>query len=232
MSEQLKRQAAAAALEFVEDGMKLGIGTGSTALHFVELLGEKVAAGMKVIGVPTSERTAELCKKNGVPLTTLEETPELDLTVDGADEIDPQMRLIKGGGGALLREKIVASASANMIVIADKTKIVDTLGAFPLPIEVMPFGLGSTTIAVQKVCDQYGMQGSLSLRKAADGSNFVTDGKHYIIDATFGRISDVEGLDAALRAIPGVVETGLFIGIASKAVVAGADGVSIIEPAS
>ncbi len=212
--------------------MKLGIGTGSTALHFVELLGEKVAAGMKVIGVPTSERTAELCKKNGVPLTTLEETPELDLTVDGADEIDPQMRLIKGGGGALLREKIVASASANMIVIADKTKIVDTLGAFPLPIEVMPFGLGSTTIAVQKVCDQYGMQGSLSLRKAADGSNFVTDGKHYIIDATFGRISDVEGLDAALRAIPGVVETGLFIGIASKAVVAGADGVSIIEPAS
>nr|WP_321525886.1 ribose-5-phosphate isomerase RpiA [uncultured Cohaesibacter sp.] len=232
MSEQLKRQAAAAALEFVEDGMKLGIGTGSTALHFVELLGEKVAAGMKVIGVPTSERTAELCKKNGVPLTTLEETPELDLTVDGADEIDPQMRLIKGGGGALLREKIVASASANMIVIADKSKIVDTLGAFPLPIEVMPFGLGSTMIAVQKVCDHYGMQGALSLRKAADGSNFVTDGKHYIIDATFGRISDVEGLDAALRAIPGVVETGLFIGIASKAVVAGADGVSIIEPAS
>lgn len=232
MSEQLKRQAAAAALEFVEDGMKLGIGTGSTALHFVELLGEKVAAGMKVIGVPTSERTAELCKKNGVPLTTLEQTPELDLTVDGADEIDPQMRLIKGGGGALLREKIVASASANMIVIADKSKIVDTLGAFPLPIEVMPFGLGSTMIAVQKVCDHYGMQGSLSLRKAADGSNFVTDGKHYIIDATFGRISDVEGLDAALRAIPGVVETGLFIGIASKAVVAGADGVSIIEPAS
>nr|WP_320144834.1 ribose-5-phosphate isomerase RpiA [uncultured Cohaesibacter sp.] len=230
MSEQLKRQAAAAALEFVEDGMKLGIGTGSTALHFVELLGEKVAAGMTVIGVPTSERTAELCKKNGVPLTTLEETPQLDLTVDGADEIDPQMRLIKGGGGALLREKIVASASKNMIVIADKTKIVDALGAFPLPIEVMPFGLGSTMIALQDVCDHFGMQGSLTQRKAADGSNFVTDGQHFIMDATFGRISDVEGLDTALRAIPGVVETGLFVGIASKAVVAGDDGVSIIEP--
>ncbi|WP_316859658.1 ribose-5-phosphate isomerase RpiA [uncultured Cohaesibacter sp.] len=232
MSEELKRQAAAAALEYVEDGMKLGIGTGSTARHFIELLGEKVAGGMKVIGVPTSEQTAELCRKVGVPLTTLEETPELDLTVDGADEIDPQMRLIKGGGGALLREKIVASASSDMIVIADKSKLVQTLGAFPLPIEVMPFGLGSTMIALEKTCRAYGLSGTLSQRKNADGTNFLTDGQHYIIDATFGRISDVNGLDVALRAIPGVVETGLFIGIASKAVVAGSDGIEVHSPSA
>ena len=230
MSEDLKRQAAAAALEYVTDGMKLGIGTGSTAVHFVELLGEKVKAGLNVIGVPTSEKTAALCQKVGVPLTTLDALPELDLTVDGADEIDPQMRLIKGGGGALLREKIVASASKNMIVIADQSKLVDTLGAFPLPIEVMPFGLGSTMLKVENVCARFGLQGGLAMRKKADGGNFVTDGQHFIIDATFGRISDVDGLDMALRAIPGVVETGLFIGIATRAAVAGNDGVIMVEP--
>ncbi|SNY93042.1 ribose-5-phosphate isomerase [Cohaesibacter sp. ES.047] len=230
MSEELKRQAAATALEFVTDGMKLGIGTGSTAVHFIELLGEKVAAGLSVIGVPTSEATAELCTKVGVPLTTLDETPELDLTIDGADEIDPQLRLIKGGGGALLREKIVASASSSMIVIADGTKVVDALGKFPLPIEVMPFGLGATRVALENVCARFGLKGDLVQRKKPDGSNFVTDGQHFIIDATFGRISDVDGLDMALRAIPGVVETGLFVGIATKAVVAGANGITILDP--
>ena len=144
----LKRQAAARALEHVRDGMKLGLGTGSTAKHFVELLGEKVAAGMRVIGVPTSEATradAERCK---IPLTTLDEVDRLDLTVDGADEIDPAFNLIKGGGGALLREKIVAAASDRMIVIADDSKWVDVLGRFPLPVEVIPFGLAATQLAV------------------------------------------------------------------------------------
>ena len=230
MSEALKRQAAAAALDAVKDGMRLGIGTGSTAVHFIELLGEKVAAGLSVTGVPTSEATADLCRKVGVPLTTLEETPELDLTIDGADEIDPQMRLIKGGGGALLREKIVASSSRDMIVIAHQSKLVDHLGTFPLPIEVMPFGIGATTRAVTNVCARFGLQGTIAIRKREDGSNYLTDGQHFIIDATFGRISDVDGLDMALRAIPGVVETGLFIGIASKAVVAGEKGVKVVHP--
>jgi ribose 5-phosphate isomerase A len=141
---EMKIKAAAAALDYVEDGMRLGIGTGSTAEEFVRLLAEKVASGFRVEGVPTSERTARLCLELGVPLKSLEDLPELDLTIDGADEVDPQLRLIKGGGGALLREKIVACASARMIVIADETKVVETLGAFKLPIEVNSFGLGAT----------------------------------------------------------------------------------------
>src|SRR5256885_7669672 len=144
----LKRQAAARALEHVRDGMKLGLGTGSTARHFVELLGERVQAGLNVVGVPTSEATRSDAARFGIPLTTLDETPQLDLTVDGADEIGPDLSLIKGGGGALLREKIVASASARMIVIADETKWVPALGRFPLPIEVMPFGLAATQRAI------------------------------------------------------------------------------------
>jgi len=144
---QMKIAAAAEALTYVADGMRLGIGTGSTAEEFVRLLAEKVAGGLKVQGVPTSERTARLCLEMGVPLKSLDELPELDLTIDGADEVDPQLRLIKGGGGALLREKIVAGASRSMIVIADEFKIVDTLGKFPLPIEVNPFGLVSTHLS-------------------------------------------------------------------------------------
>lgn len=230
MSEELKAQSAAAALTFVEDGMKLGIGTGSTANHFIRQLGEKVQQGLSVIGVPTSERSAALCREVGVPLTTLDETPHLDLTVDGADELDAQLRLIKGGGGALLREKIVAAASDKMIVIADETKVVETLGAFPLPIEVMPFGLGATEKAVNNVCARFGLHGEVSVRKDENGEIFVTDGQHFILDAAFGRISDVDSLDMALRAIPGVVETGLFIGLAYKAVIAGQEGVKIMDP--
>ena len=230
MSEELKRQAAAAALDYVKNDMKLGIGTGSTAVHFIHQLGAKVAEGLSVIGVPTSEATAQLCREVGVPLTDLEATPVLDLTIDGADEIDPQLRLIKGGGGALLREKIVAKASKDMVVIAHKSKVVDQLGAYPLPIEVMPFGLAATTLAVKHVSARFGLEGEISLRKQADGSNFVTDGQHFILDATFGRICDVDGLDMALRAIPGVVETGLFISIASTAIVASEDGIEILKP--
>src|SRR5919201_664377 len=155
----LKRQAAARALEEVRDGMKLGLGTGSTARHFVDLLGERVRAGMKVIGVPTSEVTRAQAESCGITLTTLDEVDRLDLTVDGADEVDPALDLIKGGGGALLREKIVAAASDRMIVIADDTKWVDVLGRFPLPVEVVPFGLGATRRAMAAAFAQSGVSG-------------------------------------------------------------------------
>lgn len=226
---RLKIAAAAEALTHVKDGMRLGIGTGSTAEEFVRLLGEKTANGFKVIGVPTSERTAALCKELNIPLTTLEETPHLDLTIDGADEVDAALTLVKGGGGALLREKIVAAASDAMIVIADESKLVDTLGRFPLPIEVNSFGLGATTRAIEKAASELGLSGALVLRQK-DGKTFVTDGGHYIIDASFGRIRDSKALSDALFAIPGVVEHGLFIGLSETTIIAGADGIRTIKP--
>ncbi|WP_426236134.1 ribose-5-phosphate isomerase RpiA [Pararhizobium sp. DWP1-1-3] len=224
---QMKIKAAAAALDYVEDGMRLGIGTGSTAEEFVRLLAEKVAGGFRVEGVPTSERTARLCLELGVPLKSLEDLPELDLTIDGADEVDPMLRLIKGGGGALLREKIVACASARMIVIADETKVVDTLGAFKLPIEVNAFGLGATRIAVEKLAARIGLSGEIDVRASGDGP-FMTDGGHLILDASFGRIPDADALARELNAIPGVVEHGLFIGIASLAIIAGPAGARVM----
>ncbi|MGO4451002.1 ribose-5-phosphate isomerase RpiA [Phyllobacterium sp. TAF24] len=220
----LKIKAAAEALTYVKDGMRLGIGTGSTAEEFVRLLAEKVAAGLDIIGVPTSERTAALCLELGVKLTTLEETPVLDLTIDGADEIGPELALIKGGGGALLREKIVAAASAQMVVIADESKNVETLGKFPLPIEVNRFGLAATKIAIEKAASDLDLSGSLTLRMTG-GEAFVTDGGHLILDASFGRIPDTRALSNALHAIPGVVEHGLFLGLARVAILAGADGI-------
>ena len=228
MSRELKIRAAAAAFEFVKDGMKLGIGTGSTADEFIRILGDNVAKGLNVIGVPTSERSAALCRKVGVPLTTLDETPELDLTVDGADETDRDLTLIKGGGGALLREKIVAAASADMVVIADDSKLVETLGAFPLPIEVNPFGLGATRRAVEKCADALGLTGAIDLRQA-EGKPYLTDGGHFILDASFGRIPDAQGLSSALLEIPGVVQHGLFIGLASTVVLAGEGGITLLR---
>lgn len=225
----LKRQAAARALEEVRDGMKLGLGTGSTAKHFVELLGDKVKSGMKVIGVPTSESTRADAIRCGVPLTTLDEIDHLDLTVDGADEIDPALDLIKGGGGALLREKIVAAASDRMIVIADDSKWVDVLGRFPLPVEVVPFGLAATQAAMARAFSQSGMSGQMVIRKGKDGHVFVTDGGHWIVDAHLGRISDPPRLAGQLSAIPGVVEHGLFIGLGSSAILAGAQGIRVVE---
>ena len=225
----LKRQAAARALEEVRDGMRLGLGTGSTAKHFVDLLGEKVRAGLKVIGVPTSEATRKQAEACGIKLTTLDEIEQLDLTVDGADEVDPQLALIKGGGGALLREKIVASASARMVVIADESKCVDTLGRFPLPIEIVPFGVAATTHAIMQAFKTAGVDGPMALRKGADGLAFVTDGGHFILDARLGRIQDPARLASALAAIPGVVEHGLFIGLARIVVLAGAQGIRIVE---
>ncbi len=225
----LKREAAARALEQVRDGMTLGLGTGSTAKHFVELLGERVRAGLKVIGVPTSEATRADALRCGVPLTTLDEVDRLDLTVDGADEIDPALNLIKGGGGALLREKIVAAASDRMIVIADDSKWVATLGRFPLPVEVVPFGLAATQRAMAGAFAQSGVSGQMGLRKGRDGHVFVTDGGHWIVDAHLGRIADAPRLAGLLTAIPGVVEHGLFIGLASTAVLAGSQGIRVVE---
>ncbi|MHA6644605.1 ribose-5-phosphate isomerase RpiA [Mesorhizobium sp. A623] len=225
---QLKFEAARMALDHVSDGMRLGIGTGSTAEAFVRLLAEKVAAGLSIIGVPTSERTAALCRELGVPLSTLDETPALDLTIDGADEIDPELTLIKGGGGALLREKIVAAASARMIVIADRSKLVQTLGRYPLPIEVNRFGLRATELAIDAAAQELGLAGAVTLRMTGD-QPFVTDGGHFILDASFGRIPDTRALSNALHAIPGVVEHGLFIGLASFAVIAGDGGAEIFQ---
>jgi len=227
--EKLKREAAARAVDQVSAGMRLGLGTGSTAKHFVELLGERVRAGLRVVGVPTSEATRTLAEQVGVPLTTLEETPELDLTVDGADEIAPDLTVIKGGGGALLREKIVAAASAKMIVIADESKWVATLGRFALPIEVMPFGLGATRRAIEKAVAAAGCAGPLKVRQGKDGHAFVTDGGHWIVDAALERIPDPRALSLRLSQIPGVVEHGLFIDLVKIAILAGAGGVRVIE---
>jgi ribose 5-phosphate isomerase A len=227
--DELKRQAAARALEQVRDGMKLGLGTGSTAKHFVELLGERVRAGLNVIGVPTSEATRADAVRCGIPLTTLDEIDRLDLAVDGADEIDPALNMIKGGGGALLREKIVAAASDRMIVIADDTKWVDMLGRFPLPVEVVPFGLAATQRAMVKAFAESGVSGQMVVRKGKDGHVFVTDGGHWIIDAHLGRIADAPRLAGLLASIPGVVEHGLFIGLAGTAVLAGARGIRVFE---
>jgi ribose 5-phosphate isomerase A len=225
---QMKIEAARRALDFVEDGMRLGIGTGSTAEEFVRLLAVRVGEGLRVTGVPTSERTAELCRHLAVPLATLDDMPELDLTIDGADEVGPRLSLIKGGGGALLREKIVAAASGRMIVIADRSKLVDALGTFPLPIEVNRFGLEATRIAIGKSAQALGLTGDPRLRMTA-GEPFVTDGGHLILDASFGLIRDTEALSNALHAIPGVVEHGLFLGLASAAVIAGRDGIEVLH---
>jgi ribose 5-phosphate isomerase A len=229
-AELFKRAAAAKALDFVRPGMRLGLGTGSTAKHFVELLGERVRNGLDVIGVPTSEATHTDAVRVGIPLATLDDMPELDLTVDGADEIAPDLALIKGGGGALLREKIVAAASGRMLVIADESKCVPVLGRFPLPIEIAPFGAGATLRALKAAITGVQELGPLDLRRRRDGHAFVTDGGHWIVDAALGRIEDPALLARALAAVPGVMEHGLFVGLAALAIVGGPDGVRTIEP--
>jgi ribose 5-phosphate isomerase A len=224
-----KRAAAARAVEFIRPGMRVGLGTGSTAKHFVELLGERVRGGLDIIAVPTSEATHADAKRCGIPLTTLDETPALDVTVDGADEIGPDLVLIKGGGGALLREKIVAAASARMIVIADESKWVGALGRFSLPIEIAPFGAEATRRAVDKAIAGIQATVPLPLRQGKDGHAFVTDGGHWIIDAALGRIDDPRAMAHALAAIPGVMEHGLFIDLAHTAIIAGTDGIKVVE---
>lgn len=230
-AQQKKSIAAARALDLVEPGMALGLGSGSTAAAFVDQLGAKVAAGLKVIGVPTSQATQRQAEGLGIPLTTLDAHPYLDLTVDGADELDNELRLIKGGGGALLREKIVATASGRMVVIADDSKLVHQLGAFPLPIEVVEFGLASTRTMIEVMAHEADLDGTIKVRTAANGEPFRTDTGNLILDCSFGAIPEPDLFADLLSAVPGVVEHGLFLGIADMAIVAGDDGVAILEAA-
>jgi ribose 5-phosphate isomerase A len=232
-AERGKRAAAARALEFVSDGMKLGLGTGSTARWFVDLLAERVRAeGLRIIGVPTSSRTRAQAEALGIPLTTLDEAGWLDLTIDGADEFDADLNLIKGGGGALLQEKIVASACARMVVITDPSKEVAALGAFPLPVELVRFGSGTTRRLIGELLERHDVAGrDMTLRQGEDGP-YITDEGNYIVDLDLGRIGGPALLNAGLNAIPGVVETGLFTGIASVVVVGNPDGTArVIEQA-
>ncbi len=226
-TEAQKKAAAEAALAYIEDGMKVGLGTGSTANHFIDALGERVKQGLNVTCVPTSIASEERARRLGIPLATLDELPELDVTVDGADEILPEgLVLIKGGGGALTREKIVAASSARMVVIADASKemTAETFGRFPLPVEILPFGAGATLLKIERAIRDLGMSGELKIREK-DGKTFVTDNGGWIVDCHLGHITRPERLAEALIDIPGVVEQGLFVGIASVALVAGPDGV-------
>ncbi len=227
--ENSKLGAARAALDFVEDGMKLGLGTGSTAAIFVDLLGERVKDGLNVTCVPTSEATRIQAEKLGIPLTTLDEVQELDLTVDGADEISEDLALIKGGGGALLREKIVAHSSRKVVIIADESKLVDQLGAFPLPVEVVQFGYKATMIFLKEIATIAECEGSIELRLKEDGTPFVTDGGNYVLDFAFTRLDDPHLIEDVFINTPGVVTTGFFFDMADFAILGKEDGVDIIE---
>jgi ribose 5-phosphate isomerase A len=222
-----KQRAAAAALKLVTPGMRLGLGTGTTAAHFITLLGAKVAEGLNVTCVPTSERTRSQAAALSIPLDAFEDIGELDLTVDGADEFDPDLRLIKGGGGALWREKIVAAASKRMIVIADASKAVTTLGKFALPIEISAFGCAATQAAILHAAKASGCAGSVVLRKIASGAGFTTDNGNYLVDCAFGAIPAPNELAQRLSAIPGIVEHGLFIGLAKAVISAGPEEIKI-----
>jgi ribose 5-phosphate isomerase A len=228
-ADRLKLMAAERALGHVESGMKLGLGSGSTAAMFVELLSGELKAGLKIVCVPTSEVVRSQAMALGIPITTLDDEPHLDLTIDGADEIDDQLRLIKGGGGALLHEKIVATASDRMIVIADASKLVKTLGTFPLPVEVVRFGLAATREMIEALAAEAGCEGPITLRRTTNNHPFVTDSGNYILDCAFGAISEPEALDEALRLVPGVVENGLFLDVADLAIIAGEEGITTLQ---
>ncbi len=215
MANDLEKEAAArASLQYIKDGQVVGLGTGSTAAYFIKLLGEKVKNGLRVRGIPTSDRSEELARSLGIPLITLDDCQEIDVTVDGADEVDPELRLIKGGGGAALREKIVASATKKLVIVADASKQVAWLGKFPLPVEVIRFAQA----LVAKRIAALGAQ--VAVRKNADGSPYVTDENNHILDCRFGEIADPNRLAQQLSEMPGVVEHGLFIGMASVALFA------------
>jgi ribose 5-phosphate isomerase A len=220
-NDQEKEAAARASLRFVRDGDIVGLGTGSTAVYAVRFLGERVQAGLKIRGIPTSIHTQELATSLGIPLTTLDEVQEIDVTIDGADEFDPQLRLIKGGGGALLREKIVASATRKFVIIADSSKQVPVLGKFPVPVEVIKF---AEALVAKKII---AMGAAVKVRADASGCKFITDEGNHILDCHFGQIPDPPALARKLETTPGVVEHGLFIGMASIALIG--KGTQVLE---
>jgi ribose 5-phosphate isomerase A len=215
--EQEKEAAARASLRFIKSGQVVGLGTGSTAACFIRLLGEQVKKGLQIRGIPTSVRSRELAESLGIPLTTLDEYQEIDVTVDGADEVDPQLRLIKGGGGALLREKVVASATKHLVIVADATKQVPRLGKFPLPVEVIRF---AQALVAKKIAE---LGADVRLRLQANGTPYVTDENNHIFDCHFGEIADADKLARQLSDMPGIVEHGLFIGMASTVLLAKGD---------
>ncbi|NWG70148.1 MAG: ribose-5-phosphate isomerase RpiA [Parvularculaceae bacterium] len=229
MTDTFKRAAAEAAVGLVAPGMTLGLGTGSTAAHFIALLGARARAGLGVAGVPTSEATRRLAEAAGIELVEPDETTVIDLAIDGADEIDLRLDLIKGGGGALLREKIIAGAAKRFVVIADGSKKVAELGRFPLPVEIDRFAYGLTVRRVRETLAARGLPTTVNLRSAKDRTPFLSDGGNYVLDCALSRIADPSGLEAALAAIPGVVETGLFIGMAERALIASAAGVETLR---
>jgi ribose 5-phosphate isomerase A len=222
--DQEKEAAARASLRFVRDGNVVGLGTGSTAAYAVRFLAERVHAGLKIRGIPTSLQTGELAKTAGIPLTTLDEVQQIDVTIDGADEFDPKLNLIKGGGGALLREKIVASASRQVVIIADSSKQVPVLGKFPLPVEVIPFAQALLTRKIEA------LGAKVTIRQTAEGRPFVTDEHHHLLDCHFGEIPDPPALARKLEGMPGIVEHGLFIGLASTVLLAKDDRVQEFHP--
>ncbi|MEM9146482.1 MAG: ribose-5-phosphate isomerase RpiA [Pseudomonadota bacterium] len=219
-----KLAVARAAVMEVEPGMAVGLGTGSTATLMVDALADRVRAGLDIVGVPTSSVTERQARGLGIPLSTLAETPVLDLTIDGADEIGPDLALIKGAGGALLQEKIVAESSRRMLVIVDASKDVEVLGAFTLPVEVVRFGHETTRMRLAAELARQGMGGAPIALRLRDGKPYVTDEGHYLFDLSLGRIPDPAALDGALNAVTGIVETGLFVGLASVALIGQADG--------
>jgi ribose 5-phosphate isomerase A len=230
MSDIAKRNAAEEALTFVEPGMVLGLGTGSTAAIFVQLLAERVSKGLEIVGTPTSEATDRLARQLGIRIVDPNDLSEIDLTIDGADEFDPRLNLIKGGGAALLREKIIADASARMVVITDAAKEVKTLGKFPLPVEVNPFAAELTRREVLAHLEHIGLGGIEATWRMATGEAMLrTDGGHLILDLKCGAIPDPETLAAVLDKIPGVVEHGLFIGLADTVIVGEETGARLVR---
>ena len=221
-----KEAAARASLRFVRDGHVVGLGTGSTAAYAIQFLGEKVKAGWKIRGIPTSVRSQELAVSLGIPLITFDDCQQIDVAIDGADEIDPQLCLIKGGGGALLREKVVASAARQFVVIADSTKQVPVLGKFPLPVEVIPF---AEALVAKKIS---ALGATVSRRRSSQGSAYITDEGHHILDCSFGKIPDPPALARLLSDMPGVVEHGLFVGMADVVLIGKEDKVLEVRPAA
>ncbi len=211
--EQEKEEAARRSLTFVRDGHVVGLGTGSTASYAIQFLADRVHEGLKIHGIPTSMQSRDLAARLGIPLTSFEESPRIDVTIDGADEINPALQLIKGGGGALLREKIVASASRMVVIIADSGKQVPVLGRFPLPVEVVSF---AEALLIRRIAD---LGASVALRKDQAGRPFITDEGHHILDCSFGQIADTSGLAEELDHMPGVVGHGLFLGLADVALI-------------